>query len=685
MSTILSNEPDEIPKLQLNHLSNDFTIEEGLCLRAGPTVFRIHEIIDSQVILEHAVSLERRLIPLPKLLAEIGNCKVQVCAPGDVDRAVNGDIFEEDDLNIIRRLPLNDLSDAQKNHVLRVMRYIEGLRRRGYTKLVPSNPTIQLDLDRIRAECQDPQPVRASWIYKWSLELDRAGGDPRAVIPRFDSRGGKGGKRLDPAIEEATTRVLSRLKSDPKAAVKTKKVLDDIRSVISIEHPQRPELNFNLNWSTIDRRVHEYFSEYELCRRNQGKEAADKKFRDWYPRDRAEFPLEVIETDDTDAVVFLIDDRSGLPFGRAFLTATIDQSSLAIPSIELSEQPRSSWSAISAIIKAMLPKDMSDPDFAETRSGCEFYGKPGIIVFDNALYNHANEIEEAARSIGVIPTWARPFRPTEKSYQEGWNALLKQDALPSLPGCRGDKKLREGLKEGVASANIGMLAFCQHVLKWTYDKYCNNERSGGLTPRQRWHMGMRFSKPRLPVDIHGLKLVPCLHKTLKFRPEGILFQGIIYSIPFIQLMKKRYGHNAEVKFRYNPGNLGEIYVFNPSSKVYIPVPATNPEYAKGLTLFQDKLILKMARANGIRNPSIPQLLRCREELRLLTEQLRFSKKLQERKRAKRTGDIPENTDTENKRPPETECVVVTDLEDRILDIMDVEMDGEDEGWTFENI
>lgn len=685
MSTILLDEADEFSNFKLHHLSSDFTIKEGLCLRAGPTVFRIQEIIDSQVILEHAVSLERRMIPLHRLLAEIGNCKVQVCAPGDVDRAANGDIFEEDDLKIISRLPLNDLSDAQKNHVLRVMRYIQGLRRLGYTKLVPSNPTIQLDLDRLREKYQDPQPVKASWIYKWSLELDRAGGDPRAVIPRFDSRGGKGGKRLDPAIEEATTRVLSRLKSDPKAAVKTKKVLDDIRSVISIEHSQRSELNFNLNWSTIDRRVHEYFSEYELCRRNQGKEAADKKFRDWYPRDRAEFPLEVLETDDTDAGVFLIDERSGLPFGRAFLTSTIDQSSLVVPSIELSEQPRSTWSAISAIIKAMLPKDMSDPVYAETRSGCEFYGKPGIIVFDNALYNHANEIEEAARSIGVIPTWAKPFRPTEKSYQEGWNALLKQDALPNLPGCRGDKKLRDGLKEGVASANIGMLAFCQHVLKWTYDNYCNEERSGGPTPRQRWHMGMRFSKPRLPVDIHGLKLVPCLHKTLKFRPEGILSLGIIYSIPFLQVMRKRYGHNAEVKIRYNPGNLGEIYVFNPSSKVYIPVPATNPEYAKGLTLYQHKLILKMARANGDRNPSIPQFLRYREELRLLTEQLRFSKKLQERKRAKRTGDIPESTDTELKRPPEAESVVVTDLENRILDIMDVEMDGEDEGWTFENI
>jgi putative transposase len=661
----------------------DFILEPGQVFRVGPTVFRLLQVNDGWATLQHSVSLEEKIIRDSLFLAELTKGKIVLADDEDTKRALDGDVFEEDDKSILVRLPLGVLSEAQMQHVLRVLRYIRALRGLGYTCLSPKNPTIQLDIERLQRRFGDTEPVKASWIYTWSLPFDKSGGDPRSVIPNFPDRGGKGGSRLAPEVEAAIKRVLDRKKAEPNARVQTFKVKQDVESILQIEYPNRPDIVLAPNWSSIDRRIKTEFSSYDLCRRNHGKVFADKQYRDWYPREKAGSPLAVFETDDTDTMVFLIDERSGLPSGRGHLTGTIDQDSQVVPGLEISQKPRSVWSAISAIVKAILPKDPDDPDFAMSKAGCEFYGKPGVIIFDNALYNHAKDIEIAAASIGFIPGWAKPRTPTEKAEQEGWNGRVKRDFLPTLPGYRGDKKLRDGLKSGMTSANLGLLEFKQFFMKWTYDDYSNTPMEKGLTPRQKWHVGMRFSKPRIPRDIWGYRLLPCLHGTVKFRPEGILFCGLIYSVPFLKVLRKRYGHNTDANFRFNPGDLKEIYIHDPATKAYIPIPSTNPEYTKGLSLYQHKLVRKIARENRVRNPSIPQLLLYREELRILTEQLRYSNKLRDRKRSAITGDVPANNPTRRKERKDTpNIMVVTDLEDHILDIEEVDMEEEDEGWNL---
>jgi hypothetical protein len=70
----------------------------------------------------------------------------------------------------------------------------------------------------------------------------------------------------------------------------------------------------------------------------------------------------------------------------------------------------------------------------------------------------------------------------------------------------------------------------------------------------------------------------------------------------------------------------------------------------------------------------------REELRLLTEQLRFSNRLSDRKKAGRTGEVPANTEAKPTTPQVT--ITVTELEDKVIDIEEVEMDLDDDGWNL---
>lgn len=337
--------------------SSDISVEPGLLLRSGPNVFQIDAINGEIATLRHAVSLsDCRIIKLANLLAQIGQGKVVPAENDDLLRAVNHDTFAEDDRQVLIKLPTADLSEAQIDHVLALMRYIRGLRQLGYQSLSPKNPTIQLDIQKLHRHFGDQsKPVpKTAWIYIWALKLDKAGGDPRALIPQYDRRGGKGNKKIAKEVRAAIKQVLDRKKDDLNAPIKTFDVLGDVRSVIQVEHPTQPELTFAANWLTVDRWIKEQFSAYELCRRNHGRAHADQRFRDWYPREKSEFPLAVWETDDTDSCVFTVDERSGLPAGRAHLTPVIDQHSQVIAGLEMSEKPRSTWSAISALVKRNL-------------------------------------------------------------------------------------------------------------------------------------------------------------------------------------------------------------------------------------------------------------------------------------------------------------------------------------------
>jgi putative transposase len=656
-------------------------------------VFTIIEWNKSIAVLENCRGSARKQIPTPRLLGAIGTGEIVLASPEDQARALAGDDFAERDASCDARcdasfasdeLPLEGLSEAQREQFLRITRYIQDLQNLGYTNFSPANKLIQLELNRLRKKFNDPKPVTASWIYKWSLEIQRAGGDNRAAIPKFDQRGGKGGHRIDPLVDDAITRVINARKTDESLKIRTQVMTDDARTILQVEHPERADLHMGVAWSTVDRRIHETFSEYEICVRNHGLAVAKKRFREWYPRDRAEFCLEVFETDDTDTQVFLIDERTGLPRGRGYLTATVDQNSHALCGWELSDQPRSAWSAISSVVHAILPKDPDHADFAECESGCEFYGKPGIIIFDNALYNHCQEIELAAESMRFIPAWAKPKTPTEKAMIEGWFGLVKSEFLPTQPGFRGSKISRDEIKKGMASANMGWLQFRQALIKWAFDQRANKPLASGWTTRQIWHAGLRFAKPRIPRDVHGFKLTAYLHHKLRFRPEGILLAPhLIYSHPELGRLRKQYGHNAQAQFRYHPNQLESIAVFDQAHKTYVDVPSANPEYTAGLSIYQHRLIRRLAKDNGKQNPSIRELLMYREQLRLLTEQLRHSKKLKERTQSARTGDVP--NDKGKTSTAREKVIVMTELEARLKQFDEIEMEEGDAGWEVPNV
>ena len=76
---------------------------------------------------------------------------------------------------------------------------------------------------------------------------------------------------------------------------------------------------------------------------------------------------------------------------------------------------------------------------------------------------------------------------------------------------------------------------------------------------------------------------------------------------------------TKVELTFDPGDLGHINVLDPRSGAYVRVPALDPAYAKGLSLWQHKVIRRYAQRQLNARTDIVALAQAKAEIRALVE------------------------------------------------------------------
>lgn len=673
--------------MKITSPSDEFSFSIGQAFRHGATIVRIVGTGGDSLVLEHHLTGQKKAVRLDRILQEYRSGSLLPCDDNEVKVASQTDFNPDATVAHELNIPLNDLSEATTKTGLKYIRYIRALMDMGYSCLRPTT-LLTLDYERLVRQAKDDSAPKLSTLYTCSLRIKAADGDWRAAFPNYKDRGGKGQYRWNELAEAAYQRVVDSINNDRKLAIRAviveTKLCAELRKSASV-----PEL-FGImpSRSSIERRLSETFGAYEIYRRKYGKAAADEKFRDWYPRDRAIMPLEVVEFDDKDSRCFLYDAVTGLPCGRGYVTAGVDQYGAVPMGFSISDLHRNVLSAKQAFLNAILPFDQTDEAYQNVKSVPAFYGRPGVAIFDNALYNHANELElfvlEVSKS--TVVAWSKPRTPTEKSVIEDFNGRMGEDCFSRIPGFGGPKKTVTLLTKGQEECCMTIQDFRKHLLEWTYNVYCNRNREG-YSPLERWQIGMQHVTPRLPKLINAAFLAKTLTNQKRLRPEGLqLMRGLSYQSHELLLIRRYIGHNARVTFRYDPFRLDCIWILDPRTSKYIPVPSTNPEYARNRSLYQHRLILKLCAERGRKHPALNELLDGVEALQVMVTQLRHSKKSRERIIGKKLAN--ENRGSEYVMPvaesslilPATE--VVTELEATIGKIEDVEIEADDDDWSF---
>jgi hypothetical protein len=579
---------------------------------------------------------------------------------------------------------LSQLSPAAARTLEHKLRWLRALKLAGVEE-IRDEPWVRQTVQRLSA-------TTLAGVTKFALStlaaaertLYRSQGRAVSLVPNFSRRGGFGGTRLHPALETIIQEVVAMYALAPKKTILIKEADDSVRARVMKMQATRPELNLQIPAaSTISRRMKSAFSAYDFCQRRYGKKRAEREFRDNPIRIHAERALEVVECDDVDLSIFLVSKKTGLPCGRAHLTQSIDQFSAAPLGVSLSHLPRDSNSAISCVVDGLLPK-MIDK-YGEFAAEWIPYGFPGIVLMDNAVYNHAKQTVRAQLNMESITAFAKPYTPTEKQTIEHFNHRVKSALIPRLPGWRGEKGDIEAIERGESSAVLLAEHFRETYFAYVTREYLKERGIDGKSPLERWAQNFSLHRPAVHWSREQCAILRMHASTNRFRDSGGLkFDGLRYDNDVLNELRKQLGSNAEVTALRDPDDITYVLVNNPLTNTNFKVMCLeNPAYTDGMTIRQQKLVMKMAYDLRRNANSIVGIVEAREALAKLTLQQSQSRKFRARQQAAR-NELPEFAGayevTQSSRPiPGAQ--VMTELEFTIAQLDLTEVSKEDL-WTL---
>lgn len=583
-------------------------------------------------------------------------------------------------------------SQAALNELVCKKRWIDALESLGHTK-IDDSPWIRNAIDRLASgELAGVKRYSITTLRDTANLVRKAGNDWSLAVPNFSERGGRGKHRTDPRTEEIIRVVLEGIK-DGKGRIQPKKIFQTISTRIEeLNQTNTSDPIPTPGASTVSRRIEASFTAEEISIRNHGLSSTKKTYREnSYPRDSALYPLLVSEYDDIDAGVFLVDDRLRLPSGRAFITHGVCQNTRVALGFDLGHTSRSYESALGAICDSLLPKDSKRIEFEGCTGAWTGYGVQGTILMDNAPQNFSAPSRLAAKQGRLALAGVRPYTPTEKNTIEHYNWIVKSDFCPDLPGWRGDKRDPDSVKQGISDSCLDVTAFKSLYVKWVVDVYSNKPGDDGLTPNQRWHQHFKDHAPAVRWSRDQVALLRLRATFFRFRASGgIKRLNLVYNSDALAELRREIGDDKSVLTFVDRSDLTSVLVQHPHTKNLLRVPClVDPNYIAGLTTYQQSLILKIARARGIRNPSLAEMVRSREELSARVEKERRSNKLRRRQWSERVGDVPAMAAEEQVEPDAAQGAstpvkkferVMTDLEWTMLSLEQIELDPQEE-WA----
>ncbi|MGY6274386.1 Mu transposase C-terminal domain-containing protein [Methylomonas sp. MgM2] len=603
-----------------------FALRKNTVFDWDGTAYRIDRIQpNGDLLLERISDGHFSVISRDQLLAEYGAGKISV-KPVDAASATTALVpsFSR---------PLDELSEGVRNAVKRRKHYLERILDHGVPIFTPEY--LKPLIEQAAVEIGDLNPPGVTTVYRWYRRF-KSVNDPRAIIPRIDLRGPKALRQNDRILQLVAEALEEAFKASPQATCRN--VYTRLLGKIELENqrtiggePIKPP-----SLRTLYRLV-ERADVYELVVLKEGKAAADRRFRIGKAGVKTSRILERVEIDHTPLDLFLIDERTWLPLGRPTLTVIIDHYSRMLLGYYLSFDSPSTAAVMGALRHAILPKKLDDGVIANLKIANTWpcYGLPEVMVVDNGLEFHSNDLESVAYDLGISIQYCPKHTPRFKGVVERYLKTINYFFAHQLPGTSFAKFYLRGDYDPQKAALLTFAEFKQIFEKWVVDIYAQDEHRGlgKTTPWARWQDSIAHSEPVLPDDLHTLQRRIGLVEERSLRRDGIFLHGNRYSGDELGSILCRFGEGIKVRLVYDPEDLGEIQVWGPNDAEPVTVKAVNYEFAHGLTVKQNDFIRQYLREQGAEVIDKVALERARYELAQAVEALMTNRKHTARRRS----------------------------------------------------
>jgi len=348
--------------------------------------------------------------------------------------------------------------------------------------------------------------------------------------------------------------------------------------------------------STIHDRIQQLDVQEKMAAR-QGKRSARRTLTQYGAMNPPDRPLLRVEIDHTPVDVILIDADDGLPLGRPTLTSVLDIATRYPLGYYLGFEPPSYLAVCEALGHAFKPKGDVRGQYGTDHEWIA-YGLPRTLVVDNGREFKGQNLEDACLSLGIMLQFTPKMTPHFKGSVERLFRTQNSGLFHTLEGttfanifARGDYRSLE-----LAKLTLHDIDSALHI--FLLDFYAEQFHTGlqGV-PARRWEQFLANGfQPRLPANVADVDILlgRVLHRSLFH--YGVEIDGLRYNHSDLSPLRDQLKRSEKVKIKYQPGDISQVYIYNPFNQTYICAPALNQAYAQGLSRWKHQLIRTFLKA-----------------------------------------------------------------------------------------
>jgi putative transposase len=537
-----------------------------------------------------------------------------------------------DDLNMLGE------DDPRRKEANRRWAYVKAISSGNLTRM--NSATLTPLIGRVHSEIRDPNEI-PHWrtvLYRWFKSYLEAGEDPRVLVPQFKKRGStrrrfsQGRKSKNEKFSEKEFQLAS-------------EVADIVDEVIREEYLNPQRLSVQDVWERLDARIAEInqlrlpddqfpvphknsiyrivsqLDGYEKDRARFGKRYADQKYRCNKQSPHPTRPLERTEIDHTKLDLFVVDEETRLPLGRPTMTSLIDRYSRELLGVNVGFDPPSYLSVMQCLHHAIKPKSYVKAEFPSVENEWEAYGIPELIVVDNGKEFRSKSFEDACLQLGIAVMYSPPYQPRFKAVVERFFGTQNKRLLHRQCGTTFSNIFDRHGYDPQKTAVISFSKFMEMLHIWIVDLYHQSYHRGLKDiPAHVWRRGIENYPPALPRRVEDLRVMLGHIEHRVIGPSGIELFTLYYNCEELAVLRRRpKGMKEKFAVKYDPSDISTIYVYDRQPDKYIPVPALDQEYAKGLSLWQHKVILSYARRDAHGRVNMAALRRAKKKIQEIVE------------------------------------------------------------------